>query len=107
MKTEKLIDWLNSVPTWYVSDGKILNEDIERLKEYDILREIELEYYLKQDWHKGRIVSWSKERRLEASNRIKNYRWINNNFEDKFVNKEKLNEYLDRGWKLGRLKKVA
>lgn len=38
MKTKRLLDWLNSVPTWYVSDGKILNEIIKRLQELDKLK---------------------------------------------------------------------
>lgn len=38
MKTERLVDWLNSVPTWYVSDGKILDEVIKRLEEFEELK---------------------------------------------------------------------
>ncbi len=42
MKTRRLINWLNSVPTWYVSDGKVLDEIIKRLKEHEKLIKLKL-----------------------------------------------------------------
>ena len=39
MKTKRLVDFLNGVPTWYESDGKVINKIIKRLEEYDGLDE--------------------------------------------------------------------
>ena len=50
MKTRELIEYLKDIPNLMECDEyeKRLHEEIiERLKEHEILREIELEYYLK------------------------------------------------------------
>jgi hypothetical protein len=50
-------------------------------------------------------IPWNKGLSKLTDNRIKETKWINNTFEEKMINKDKIDLFLKENWRLGRLKK--
>lgn len=62
----------------------------------------ELSKYLNNGWQRGFRANDKSKYKIALSNR----RWVHNDNETKFIQKDKLQEYLDKGYKIGRTNKI-
>ena len=79
-----------------------------------MVKNFELENFLKEGWHIGRIMNKSnlgkyeyseearKRKALKLSIRGKNSIWVHNDLEDRMIQKDQLKEFLDEGYLEGR-----
>ena len=58
--------------------------------------------YLNNGWQRGFRANDKSKYKIALSNR----RWVHNDNETKFIQKDKLQEYLDKGYKIGRTNKI-
>ena len=58
--------------------------------------------YLNNGWQRGFRANDKSKYKIALSNR----RWVHNDNETKFIQKDKLQEYLDKGYKIGRTNKT-
>lgn len=86
-------------------------------KNSKMVKDFELESFLKEGWSVGRIMNKSnlgkhiyteeekKRKSLKMSTKGKNSIWVHNNLEDRMIQKDQLKEFLDKGYSEGRTHK--
>jgi hypothetical protein len=83
----------NTVCIYKIENNVYINKRIKRE---------DLEIYLSNGWNKGFKVNDTTKHKIASSNKV----WIHNNDETKFIQKDKLQYYLDKGYKIGRTEKT-
>lgn len=95
--------------------NNISNKSKDRIYIYkdDYVKKVydyELDYYLSNGWLLGRghyYIKDNDKRNKNISKSSTNHHWINNGVKQTHVSESKLQQYLDDGWVLGMLSKVA
>ena len=98
-EAKKHLSEVNKGRKWITNGKENITINSKKIDEY--------EHYFKEGWYYGFTNPNPKEFSEEILNKIKQSKqgtkWINNGIEQKYVKPEFLDDYLNKGWKLGML----